>query len=229
MISWAFRFEPTPDERVADGEIRFDVETPYVGRVSKVFIHNLNTDGLMVRRAIQAHPRGTLIYIQDRADSATFASLLVTAPALERKGYLEVPVTCTDASAGGLVSGPVEAFFLPAAPVLATLVAAATDPVLVTLETAKMHLRITGTAHDPDVTQKMTAASASIRDYLTERNDPTWTPATVPPWVEAAVLLLLTHLYEHRGDEFGSGNENDDRVWSAIANLLRRSRDAAMA
>ena len=112
---------------------------------------------------------------------------------------------------------------------------APTDPVLVTLATAKRHLRIIDAAHDDDVTDKMTAASAAIRDYLKDRNDPTWIPSddvivgTVPPWVEASVLLLLAHLYEHRGDEFGDKQDNDDRVWAAIANLCRRSRDPALA
>lgn len=106
---------------------------------------------------------------------------------------------------------------------------------LVSLVTAKRHLRVIDVAHDPDVQQKTTAASQTIRDYLKDRNDPTWAPGddtnpgTVPPWVEASVLLLLAHLYEHRGDEFGASQDNDDRVWAAIANLCRRSRDPALA
>jgi len=107
---------------------------------------------------------------------------------------------------------------------------APTDPDLVTLDAAKVHLNITDTDHDVDVQQKTTAASATIRDYLKNSNDPTWTPTTVPPWIASAVLLLLAHLYEHRGDEFGTGaQDNDDRVWDAIANLCRRSRDPALA
>jgi len=106
---------------------------------------------------------------------------------------------------------------------------APTDPVLVTLDAAKTHLRIVDTDHDADVTQKLTDASAAIRDYVKDRNDPTWAPGTVPPWIEASVLLLLAHLYEHRGDEFGPNQDNDDRVWAAIANLCRRTRDPALA
>lgn len=106
---------------------------------------------------------------------------------------------------------------------------AATDPVLVTLETAKVHLRVDDALHDADIDQKRKAASATIRDYLKDRNDPAWTDLTVPPWVQASVLLLLTHFYEHRGDEFGSAQDNDDRVWAAIARLCQRSRDPALA
>jgi Phage gp6-like head-tail connector protein len=104
---------------------------------------------------------------------------------------------------------------------------APTDPELVTLDAAKIHLQVADDDHDADVQEKLTAASATIRDYLKERNDPTWTPATVPPFIASAVLLYLAHLYEHRGDEFGQ--DNDDRVWGAIANLCRRSRDPALA
>ena len=107
---------------------------------------------------------------------------------------------------------------------------APTDPALVDLETAKTHLRIVDTAHDDDVSQKLASASATIRDYLKDRNDPTWdaSAANVPPWLTASVLLLLAHLYEHRGDEFGRAQDNDDRVWAAIANLCRRARDPAV-
>lgn len=100
---------------------------------------------------------------------------------------------------------------------------------LVVLETAKIHLRITDTAHDADVALRIAQASDEIRTYLKAKNDPTWTPATVPPRIQAAVLLLVAHLYEHRGDAFGNAQDNDDRVWAAIANLCRQSRDPALA
>ena len=103
------------------------------------------------------------------------------------------------------------------------------DPVLVTKDAAKTHLRITDNDHDVDVIEKMGAASDTIRDYLKSQNDPTWDPDTVPGHIRASVLLLLAHLYEHRGDEFGSGNTNDAAVWEAIANLCRRARDPALA
>jgi hypothetical protein len=124
-------------------------------------------------------------------------------------------------SVEGMIAGPVDVAFMRGAPVTRD---AATDPDLITLATAKTHLRITDADHDADIQQKLTAASATIRDYLKDRNDPTWTPATAPPWIVSSVLLLLAHLYEHRGDEFGGSQDNDDRVWTAIANLCARSR-----
>jgi hypothetical protein len=232
MISWPFTFNAALDARVTDGQVAVDAAPPYAGAVTRVFVHNLSGDGLNVRRAVLAHPVGTMIYLQDRADASIYAALLMTARPIENKGYLEIPVTCTEGNPEGLTAGPIEAFFLPAAPALAVVraaVRAATDPVLVTLATAKTHLRITDSDHDADITQKMASASATIRDYLKGQNDPTWDDMTAPPWVAAAVLVLLAHQYEHRGDQFGPSNDNDDRVWSAIENLLRRSRDPALA
>jgi hypothetical protein len=102
---------------------------------------------------------------------------------------------------------------------------APTDPVLVTLVQAKAQLNVTDTDHDAIITDMMTRASATIRDYLKERNDPIWTPVTAPPWILQAVLLLLGNWYEHRGD----AQANDAVVWEAIVNILRRSSDPAVA
>lgn len=52
-----------------------------------------------------------------------------------------------------------------------------------------------------------------------------WTFATAPGQVKASVLLMLTHLYERRGDDM----KTDEDVWQAIARLLMRSRDPAFA
>ena len=228
MISWPYTFDPAIDGRIAAGSVALDAPAPYVGAVSRLWVATLTADGLDASRPIRAYPPGTGIVLQDRGNAAIYVSLVMTAPAVAYKGYLEIPVICPDASATPLAAGAAELFLLPVVAALAA-VATATDPLLVTLETAKEHLRERDPSHDPDVTQKLTAASGAIRDYLKDRNDPTWTPDTVPPWVAAAVLLLLAHLYEHRGDEFGKDSDNDDRVWTAIGNLCRRSRDPALA
>lgn len=52
-----------------------------------------------------------------------------------------------------------------------------------------------------------------------------WDDVTAPAHVQAAVLLWLTHLYEHRGDDM----EPDGHVWMAIERLLMRARDPAFA
>ena len=52
-----------------------------------------------------------------------------------------------------------------------------------------------------------------------------WTAETVPGQVQAAVLLVLTHLYEKRGDDM----QSDEVLWQALGRLLWRSRDPAFA
>lgn len=104
-------------------------------------------------------------------------------------------------------------------------------PPLVTLDTAKFHLRITDDLHDADVQLKLTQAQAAMLDYLAEAVDDTWTAATVPRIVEAAILLYTTHLYEHRGDDMSpsaSGSTPDAAVWDAIRRLLARLRMQAL-
>lgn len=52
-----------------------------------------------------------------------------------------------------------------------------------------------------------------------------WTDATVPFQVQSAILLVLTHLYERRGDDMAP----DSALWEAVGRLLVRSRDPAVA
>lgn len=52
-----------------------------------------------------------------------------------------------------------------------------------------------------------------------------WTETTAPAPVQAAALVLLTHLYENRGND----QKPDADVWQAISNILIRYRDMALA
>jgi hypothetical protein len=54
---------------------------------------------------------------------------------------------------------------------------------------------------------------------------PTWTEATLPGQVQAAILLVLGHLDTQRGDDMAT----DQHLWLAIERLLMRSRDPAFA
>jgi hypothetical protein len=100
---------------------------------------------------------------------------------------------------------------------------------LVTLATAKTHLRLDGTADDADVTLKLDAAEATILDYITEP-DPAWTAATVPPVIAAAILLQLGELYHFRGDDPAHAMDRAaGDLAPGVAALLRRYRDPAMA
>lgn len=97
-------------------------------------------------------------------------------------------------------------------------------PPLLTLEDAKVHLRITDTASDVDVQQKLTEAQDVIVDYLGAQVDPLWDDTTVPPRVLSAIKIMLTHLYENRGDDLAADTAN----WAAIRRLLARTRMQAL-
>jgi len=93
-------------------------------------------------------------------------------------------------------------------------------PPLLTLADAKIHLRITDTAHDADVQQKLDEAQDVILDYVGEQVDPLWTDTTAPPRVLSAIKIYLTLLYEHRGDDMAT----EAATWAAIRRLLERTR-----
>ena len=69
-----------------------------------------------------------------------------------------------------------------------------------------------------NVTSGQSAAAGTIGSAA-------WTDTNVPPDVQAATLLMLTHLMENRGDDMSA----DAELWEAIANLCRRQRDPALA
>lgn len=101
---------------------------------------------------------------------------------------------------------------------------------LVTLATARKHLRPSSTDEDSDVLLKLSQAEAIVLDYLNTTATwravtVTWTDATVPRQVEAAILLVLTHLYENRGDNMAP----DAALWEAVRRLVDRTRDPVLA
>lgn len=99
---------------------------------------------------------------------------------------------------------------------------------LVTLAAAKIHLRIDTPDLDPgdvDIQLKLDQAEAIILRYLKTTPDPEWTAETAPANVTAAILLLLTSLYELRGDD----QTLSELTWTAIERLLVSLRDPALA
>lgn len=58
-----------------------------------------------------------------------------------------------------------------------------------------------------------------------------WDEDTVPKPVQTAALLMLTHLWEHRGDggSAGSSQNPDENIWRAMELYLARHRDPALA
>lgn len=94
---------------------------------------------------------------------------------------------------------------------------------LVTLEMARAHVR--QPVADLDLQVKVNQASAIIVKYLKSQADPTWTEATVPLPVQAAILLMVAHLDQNRGDVM----DQDEHVWNAINRQLVGYRDPALA
>lgn len=96
---------------------------------------------------------------------------------------------------------------------------------LVTEDEARLHLRLDVDAESPPgpvdrlLSMKILQASDIVVDYL-KLLDHEWTTDTCPPTVKAAVLLVLTMLYDH---------VEDDPLTPGVKNLLQRYRDPALA
>jgi hypothetical protein len=99
---------------------------------------------------------------------------------------------------------------------------------LVSLEDAKVHLRITDTAHDADIQQKLTSAQDRIIAFLGAAADAAWDATTVPTPVAHAILELTTDFFENRGDGTPSGMA-DQEVWASIERLLSMYRDPVIS
>jgi len=111
---------------------------------------------------------------------------------------------------------------------------------LVTLAEAKDHLLITtapGAPGDADLQRKLDAAEATILDYIGSTTywrtlAATWTAATVPRFVYAAILLQVAEFDRFRGDDpEGTGplREPGADLSPAVIGLLRRTRDPVLA
>lgn len=98
---------------------------------------------------------------------------------------------------------------------------------LVSLSVAKQHLRVTDTAHDADITQKVDAAQQQIIAKLAGAADATWTETTVPTPVKHSILILTSTLYELRGGEDAA--DNFRKAWDAIDLMLAVYRYPTLA
>jgi hypothetical protein len=98
-------------------------------------------------------------------------------------------------------------------------------PLWTVAEAKALALRITDTANDADVEEKLAAAQEWVLAYVGPAGDPTWTPATAPLGIKRAILLLTGHWYEHRGDDVGLSHPTEAPIWRELENLLRFYRD----
>jgi hypothetical protein len=103
--------------------------------------------------------------------------------------------------------------------------------VLVTLAEAKEHLRITHAFEDGDLQRKLDEAEEIILFYLKASADPTWTRATVPGAVYAAICMQFANLVAARGDQVTAtrGGGSTTGLPLDVENVLRMYRDPALA
>lgn len=112
---------------------------------------------------------------------------------------------------------------------------------LITIGEANDHLRLDLEGDDssppdysddirlPEVQRMIAAATSAVEDYAASyiaRETPTWTADTAPPQVKAATLMILSWLWEHRGDEDADA---EGYLSVAVKSLLHRYRDPVCA
>lgn len=90
---------------------------------------------------------------------------------------------------------------------------------LISMDEAKMHLRIDDLESDADIETKAVMATAIIVDYI-KNPDHGWTVETVPQVIKVAVLLMLAQLFSDR---------ENATITDPIKNLLHRQRDPSIA
>jgi hypothetical protein len=225
---YEFTFSTATTEPPTGSQIRFN-DTVY-DAVTRVWVRVLAGDGRDVFYGLMAGAAGDALYVQDKNDHLRLVQFDVTGAPVDKVDYVEFPVVYRT-STSLLVNGQAALLAIaspePASP---EPVPPLPDPEpprvpLLSLSDAKLHLRITTTTDDADITAKTLEASNILVKYLKGRADPTWDATTVPPRIAAGVKLLLTHLYEHRGDD----PETDEQLWAALTRLLMRDRDPALA
>lgn len=99
---------------------------------------------------------------------------------------------------------------------------------LISLDDAKEHLTVTDDDHDSKINACVLEAQNIVLDYLQGGADATWTDATLPFPVRAAIYRWLTWLYD---DSRGIDERDADavKVHKAMELLLRRFTDPALA
>lgn len=100
---------------------------------------------------------------------------------------------------------------------------------LVTLDEAKLQLRITWDDEDQYVQLVLDAAEDAVLDYIKE--DKGWTSANVPGGVKLAILVLMTTYFEpfRDGDNFDNNTVAFGYPPPAVTSLLHRYRKPAYA
>lgn len=97
-----------------------------------------------------------------------------------------------------------------------------TDVALITLEEARLHLRVDAEPTDPvnqDIDAKILEASSIVIDYI-KKPDHEWDDETAPALIKSAVKIVLANLFD---------NPMGDPLVEGVKNILHRYRDPALA
>lgn len=113
-------------------------------------------------------------------------------------------------------------------------------PALITPDQARSHLRISdgGSPEDADLELKMEQATSIVLNYIERPDDPdwsdeiaSWTVATVPRPVHAAILVQLGELWRFRGDDTTADAPKNQHGFLSpqVERYLTRYRDMPVA
>jgi hypothetical protein len=109
-------------------------------------------------------------------------------------------------------------------------------PALVSVSVAMDHLRVVDDAEYASVERMALQATSIVLDYIARPTDEdwtatiaAWTETTVPPVIQAAILVQLTELYRFRGDDMQMPEREAGDLSPLVKALLRRSRDPVVA
>jgi hypothetical protein len=98
---------------------------------------------------------------------------------------------------------------------------------LLTLVEAKEHLKITDTASDADIAEKLAEAEEYVFAKLGAAADPSWDATTAPRMVRNAIKLVLDAFYERRGGE--ESGEQLRKALEVVDRALASYRDVSVA
>lgn len=227
QITIAYRYAQQTSAPPSAGTFRRDAADWQT--TARIWLATVTDDGRDASTFLQWITPGTGLYFQEQDNAAHWVTYRTTAAPILQDGYVELPVTYHDGGGSAPSNNQVCELYT------AVTVGSTDAPggpseglALVDFYTAKDHLRVTDSAHDDEIASKLAIASAIIVDYLKGRADPTWDEDTTPLPVQAAILNMLSHLYEHRGDDFAP-DDHSTAVWRAVELLLERFRDPALA
>lgn len=232
-MSFLYDFSSSVTEPPTSSQIRFDSADP--ATVTRLWIRSLTTDGIDAHRLLLAQPVSQAIYVQDKNDHTLASAFTLAAAPVDKSTYVEWPVAFLSTTGAPLLNNQ--------AVLLLALEPAGVSPTpptpgmsLVTLAELKLQLRITTPADDPGdaaLTQQGIAAEALILDYCNSTvwwrgMTPSWTSATVPLVVKAAILTQAAEFYRFRGDDVereGPAREAGVDLAPRVVELLRRHHD----